>query len=137
MVAVVAHDEQRPRWNGGRAEVVPVAVHLPSCQRYWINIDPEGVMVGAAVQENLFVDNLDRVAGQSYDPFDVVLAFVFRIYKDDHIAPAGFFYVKQLYAGKGYADSVEKLVYQYMIADQQGRLHGAGRNLEGLYDKRP
>ena len=39
--------------------------HLPPCQGFRVDIDPDAVMVGAVVYENLLVDNLDRVTGQS------------------------------------------------------------------------
>ena len=38
---------------------------------------------------------------------------------------------------EGDLDSIDKLVDEDVVSDQQGRLHGARRDLERLNDKRP
>lgn len=94
------------------------------------------VLIKLPVYKDLFTLDPDRVSGESDDPLDEILAFVHRIDENDHIPSAWFTDGDQGGTDKRDLDPVDKLVDEDVISYQQGRLHGARRDLKSLNDKR-
>jgi len=94
-----------------------------------------GVVDGLAVDEELLVPDLHRVAPHRDDPLDEVLRFVLGVDEDGDVAAPGLADGDDRVAQVGELDPVAELVHQDVIADLEGRLHGARGDLEGLDDK--
>ena len=90
-----------------------------------------------AVHVDALVAHLDLLARQSDDPLDEVALRVFGILEDDDVPAVDLLHRQQRPLGAAGVRAEHELVDEQMIADEQVRLHRAGRNLEGLDDERP
>src|SRR5439155_610171 len=88
-------------------------------KRVWINGEPH------------------RVAGQADHAFDEVLALVLRELEHDDVAPLGFGEPDQDLVPVRQFEVVQEFRDEDVVADRQGRHHGAGGDFEGLDDEGP
>jgi len=89
------------------------------------------------IDKDLSALDLNPVPWESDDALDEVLFFVLWINEDDDVPPLGLADRDQGALQIRDLDSVKEFVDQDVIPHQQGRLHGSGRDLEGLNHKRP
>jgi len=94
------------------------------------------VIKGLAIDEELLVLHLDSVTRDSDDPFYEIFALVLRVNEDNDVPPPGGADRDQGCLEIRELNPVKEFVHQDMVAYQQGRLHGSGRDLEGLNHKR-
>src|SRR6516164_10187838 len=74
------------------------------------------------------------VTRKSDDPLHKVLMIGVGIFENDDIATSQRAVWQKLLI-PGPRSSENELIYQQMVADQQGPLHRRGRDLKGLHDK--
>ena len=92
---------------------------------------------GFVIKVYLLVTNLHNVAGYPDDPLYKILLGIFREFEDHHIPPLRFCHRDEGGVDNGEIDPIYEFVDEDMISHQEGRLHGARRNLKGLHDKSP
>src|SRR5215210_1449559 len=135
VVAVVAHAEVVAGRHGERTVVVP---HHEA----WI-AEGVGVLVHGvarifdrlAVDVELRVDDLDRVAAHGDAALDEVERRVLRRAEDDDVAALDTAERQQAPLRPGGPGAVDEPVDEEVVADQEGVLHGAARDVEGLDDE--
>ena len=89
-----------------------------------------------AIDGEALVDVGHLVARHTHHPLDVVHARLWRVAKYQHIAAHGPGAFRQPCVDDRQPDTVREFVHQNQITDQQGRDHGARRDLEGLKQNR-
>ena len=100
-------------------------------------MDSIGIIKGLAIDNYLLVDDLDPVSRNTDNPFYIIKFRVSGILEDNNIISGRFFDWYDDTAGEGISDAIDEFVDEDMIADQQGRDHGAGGYFEGLNHKCP
>ncbi len=100
-------------------------------------MNTEATVKRLVIYIDLFVDDFNFIAGNADYPFDVILRAIKRIPEHNYIIALRSFYVDQFRPGKWVLDAVNKLIYQNVIANQQGVFHGTGRDFKGLHYKSP
>ena len=68
-----------------------------------------GIVLKLSIHVDLFFDDADMVPGDADDPFDEILAFVFRILEDDNVTPVGMARSEKISVTKGILDPIRKL----------------------------
>ena len=94
-----------------------------------------GVLHGLVINVDLFVADLDCITCYRNDPFYEIFFGIFREFEYHDIPSLGVLDRDKGDVRERNLYSVYKLIYQDMIPDQKGRLHGTRGDLEGLYDK--
>jgi len=135
MVTIVPHDKEGPLRHGDRPEVI--ARSSTTWNNVRVYVGAVGVHHGFVIKVHLFVTNLHDVARYRDDPLYEVLLGIFREFKDHNIPPLGVCDRNEGSADHRELDPVYEFVDEDMISHQEGRLHGARRNLKGLHDKGP
>src|SRR5665213_771539 len=92
--------------------------------------------------------DFDRIAGNPNHPLDKVLGRVWRKHEHYHVSPMHWLELEQVMSPRNFilerrqsekrirqAQPINQLVYNYVIAHQQRRLHRPRRYLVGLYEK--
>jgi len=133
MIAVVSHDKEGIGRNGDRTEVV--ARSSPAPDRVRIQMGAIGILHGLVINVNLFVADLDFITCYSDDPFYKILLGVFRKFEYHDIPSLGVLDRDKCDVQEWNLYTVYKLIYQDMIPDQKGRLHGTRGDFKCLYNK--
>ncbi len=94
-----------------------------------------GVLHGLVVNVNFFVADLDFIARHGNDPFYKIFLGVFRKFEYHDIPLSGVLDRDKGEVQKWNLHPVNKFIYQDMIPNQKGRLHGTRGNFKRLYDK--
>src|SRR5579864_4902146 len=142
VVAIVAHAEVAGRRHGEGAEVVPRR-QLPDVVGRNVFGGPEGTVNGVggvvhrlAVDGQPLVDDADDVAGHADAAFHHVDAEVLLGAEDDDVAPPHRAQGQQLALEIRGRRAIDEPVDEEVVPDQQGVLHRATGNVEGLNHER-
>lgn len=85
----------------------------------------EGLLVGPAVDVDLFLLYLDRVSGDTDHPFDEIHGMVPGEGEDDDVSPFGHaIHPPKLVCSKRHGEAVVVLCRKDMIALKEGIFHG-------------
>jgi hypothetical protein len=95
----------------------------------------KGILHGLVINVDLFIADLDCIACYGNDPLYEIFLWVFREFEYHDIPPLGVLDGDKSDVQERNLYTVYELIYQDMIPDQKGRLHGTRGDLEGLYDK--
>jgi len=87
-----------------------------------------------AVEVELFVHEMQAVAGNAHDAFDEGLLDVDRIAENDDVAAMRVAVGQQIFRD-GSGGRVGELIDQQVVAHKQRVFHGAGGDDEGLYKR--
>src|SRR4029453_10717207 len=146
VVPVVAHHKVMFRRNSDRAVVlsrIPAQslafdlVQLLRDRWGFLHVVGEGLVHQKAIYVDALVADLDVLTRQSDDALDEVSLRVFGILEHDDVPALYLLHRQQRLLGAAGIRAEHEFVDEQMIADEQVRLHRAGRNFEGLDDERP
>lgn len=90
---------------------------------------------GLVVDINLFVPDFDLLSFEGDHPLDKILGQVLRVLENDDVVPPDVPMGKEDFFQAELRLSVSQLVDEQKIPNEEGGLHRAGGNLEGLNDK--
>jgi len=130
VIPIVAHD-QVPAFGDCDRPVIVLGAGINSVCRTF-GVHAVIIRVGSIVDEELFINYLHLVARNPYDALNKIFARIHRIDKDYDITTVGRGYGDNGLADEGELHPVYEFIHQYVVAYEEGRLHGTGRNLEGL-----
>jgi hypothetical protein len=133
LVPVVPHNKKGPLWHSDGPKIGPTP--YVSTRIAVIGIIAASIAIEFVVDENLLPFDENGVAFHADDPFNEIFALVNGIDKDDNIFLLRFVEDKEFVVGKGHRYSIDEFVYEKVVADEEGRLHGARRDLKSLHDK--
>ena len=94
-----------------------------------------GINKGLFVDKNLFVPDFHHISRDGDHALDVVKFWIGWKLKDDNIVDPRLANRNERLSRKGDFDAIHKLVDENIVANLQGRLHGATGDFEGLHDK--
>ena len=100
-----------------------------------ILVDTVPVRKGFAVDADFLVPDLNYIAGNADNPFDIVQFRILGKLEHDDVVGLGSGNGDERRAGERHLHPVDELADQDMVADLQGRQHGPGGYLEGLDDE--
>src|SRR4029078_6247968 len=89
-----------------------------------------------AVANQLAIQHLQRIAGQTDDPLHEILCPVNRPLKDDDVAALRSPDSGELHSRERNFGAINELVHEEKIADKQRTFHATGWNLERLDEER-